>query len=122
MTVYSNSDFWLNSPSLILIKLGVLLMMLALSYVWNLNLSPQRWSMVRQFGTTSLLVYWVHVELVYGKAFWYFKESLSVPEACVMSVFIIFLMLGLSLLRTNFGAVKVCFGLSDTLTERVPGN
>jgi uncharacterized membrane protein len=122
MTVYSNSDFWLNSPSLILIKLGVLLMMLALSYVWNLNLSPQRWSMVRQFGTTSLLVYWVHVELVYGKAFWYFKESLSVPEACVMSVFIIFLMLGLSLLRTNFGAVKVWFGLSDTLTERVPGN
>ena len=31
LSIYQNSDFWLNGPALILIKLGVVLMMLAFS-------------------------------------------------------------------------------------------
>jgi uncharacterized membrane protein len=122
MSVYQNSDFWLNSPSLILIKLGVLLMMLAFSFVWNLNLSPQRFSIVRQFGTTSLLVYWVHVELVYGKAFWYFKENLNLTQTCLMAVFIVLLMLALSLARTNWATVKFWFRAPAPLPERISGD
>ncbi len=122
MTIYPNSDFWLNSPSLILIKLGVLLIMLAFSWLWNLNLSPQRWSLVRQFGTTSLLVYWVHVELVYGRTLWFFKEKLNVTQTSLMAVLIILLMLGLSLLRTNWGIVKSWFGPPGHLPERVSGD
>ena len=38
------------------------------------------WSWVRQFGTTSLLVYWVHIELVYGRWLWFLKNSLTVPQ------------------------------------------
>ena len=35
---------------------------------------------MRQFGTTSLLVYWVHIELVYGRWLYFWKDSLSVPR------------------------------------------
>ena len=110
LTIYSTSDFWLNGPALIMIKLGVILMLMAFSYVWNLQFAAERFSWVRQFGATSLLVYWVHIELVYGKTLWFFKESLTIPRTALMAVLVIGLMLGLSLLRTNWPAVKTFFG------------
>ena len=38
---------------------------------------PPRFSVMRVFGQTSLLVYWVHVELVYGLLFKRFANRLS---------------------------------------------
>ena len=38
---------------------------------------PPRFSVMRVFGQTSLLVYWVHVELVYGLLFKRFADRLS---------------------------------------------
>lgn len=113
LSIYPNADFWLNSPGLIFIKLGVVLILMAFSWAWNLGLDPAKWSLVRQFGTTSLLVYWVHVELVYGKTFWYFKERLTTGPTVAMAIFIIVLMLGLSLLRTNWTDVKARFSARD---------
>jgi uncharacterized membrane protein len=109
LTVYANSDFWLNSPALIMIKLGVVLMLLAFSYVWTLQVSPERWNWVRQFGMTSLLVYWVHIELVYGRALAYFKENLNLPETLFMALIMILAMLGLSVVRTYPAATKAFF-------------
>ena len=110
VSIYPNSDFWLNSPALIFIKLGAVLMLVAFSYVWNLQITVQDWSWVRQFGLTSLLVYWVHIELVYGRWLGYFKENLTEAQTALMAVCVIILMLGLSLMRTNWAAVKTWFG------------
>lgn len=99
-------DFWRESPALIFIKLGVLLMLLAFSYAWNLGLREGQWSLVRQFGVTSLLVYWVHVELVYGRWFWFFKENLTVAQTVAAAIAVTLLMLGVSLLRTNWVPVR----------------
>lgn len=106
LTVYPHADFWLNSPALILIKLGVLLILMALAWAWNLGLEPARWSLVRQFGATSLLVYWVHIELVYGRSLWFLKENLTPGPVFAMSVAVILLMLLLSLLRTNWNVLR----------------
>ena len=62
--------------------------------------------MVRQFGVTSLLVYWVHVELVYGRWFWFFKENLTIPQTVSAAIAVTFVMLGISLLRTNWSTVR----------------
>jgi uncharacterized membrane protein len=105
-SVYPSVDFWRDSPALIFIKLGVLLMLLAFAYLWNLGIRDGQWSLVRQFGVTSLLVYWVHVELVYGRWFWFFKENLTLAQTVSAAVVVTFLMLGLSLLRTNWAAAK----------------
>ena len=72
-TVYAKSDFWLNSPAQVLTKVGVILLMLALAFLWTRYGAKDGWSWVRQFGTTSLLVYWVHIELVYGRWLWFLK-------------------------------------------------
>jgi len=105
-SIYPHVEFWRDSPALIFIKLGVLLMLLAFAYVWNLGQREGQWSLVRQFGVTSLLVYWVHVELVYGRWFWFFKENLTLAQTVSACIAVTFLMLGLSLLRTNWTAVK----------------
>ena len=101
-SLYSSSDFWTNSPMLILIKLGVILLILTAAYLWTMYGAGQGWSWVRQFGTTSLLVYWVHTELVYGRWLWFWKESLNSVQAALAAAGVILLMLALSVIRTNY--------------------
>jgi hypothetical protein len=49
------------------------------------------------------------VELVYGRWFWFFKENLTIPQTVSAVIVVMFLMLGISLLRTNRFAVWAWF-------------
>lgn len=100
-SLYPKSEFWLNSPALIFIKLGIVLVLLAFAYLWTRHGAGEGWSWVRQFGMTSLLVYWVHIELVYGRWLWFWKESLDVGQTTAAAAGIILLMLLLSSARTH---------------------
>ncbi len=100
--LYAKSEFWLDGPALVFIKLGVLLIAVPFCYVWMMQPMAQRWSWVRQLGTTSLLVYWVHIELVYGHWLGWMKENLNVPQTIVAAGGIILLMIGLSYARTTW--------------------
>jgi uncharacterized membrane protein len=101
-SVYPKSEFWLNSPSLVAIKLGVLLMIVAMAFLWHEYGLRGKWSIARQMGTTSLVVYWTHIELVYGRTAALLKESLNVAQCVVAAAILIAVMLGLSLLRTHW--------------------
>jgi len=63
---------------------------------------PPRFSMMRVFGQTSLLVYWVHVELVYGLALKHFANRLSMAWTTVAFVLMTAAMLGLAVLRLKY--------------------
>ncbi len=108
-SIYQKSDFWLDSPGLIVIKLGAVILILAFAFVWSEFAVGSAWSWVRQLGTTSLLVYWVHIELVYGRWFGSWKESMNNIECAFAAVGVIALMLGLSVLRTNWPGVRAAF-------------
>jgi uncharacterized membrane protein len=108
-SIYSKSDFWLNSPALIFIKTGVVLCALAIAYAWVHSTSLEKWSIFRQLGTTSLLVYWVHIELVYGRWFGIWKEALSVPQVLTFTAVLIAAMTGLSILQTRWPSVIAYF-------------
>lgn len=104
-SVYPNTDFWLDSPCLIFMKLGVILMVLPFAYLWTRQWDAQAsapgWSWLRQFGVTSLLVYWVHIELVYGRWFGFLKQTLTVEQTLLAAFCMILLMLALALIRTH---------------------
>jgi fucose 4-O-acetylase-like acetyltransferase len=100
-SLYEKSEFWLNSPALIMIKLGVVLAMLALAWLWVNMAAPQRWSLFRQLGTTSLIVYWVHIELVYGRWFGIWKEAFSVRQVLVFTAILLMLMTVISIGQTR---------------------
>lgn len=102
-SIYSKSDYWLNSPAMTLTKLGVVLILLAVAYLWiHAGIESEKWSLFRQLGTTSLLVYWVHIEIVYGRWFGIWKEGLSVGQVAAFTVALVALMTVLSLLRTRY--------------------
>ena len=101
-SIYPHSDFWLDSPLLILIKLGLMLVLLAFAYLWMTYVVRDRFSIVRQFGLSSLLVYWVHIELMYGRWFWFWKENLTIGQTAVVALGFIVAMLVLSIVRTQW--------------------
>ncbi len=94
-SVYSNADFWLNSPALVACKMGVTLLLGSGAFLWTEYFSAG-WSWVRLLGTTSLAVYWVHVELVYGRWLWFLKERLAVWECVAASAALVLAMVGMS--------------------------
>src|SRR5277367_4305416 len=106
-SLYPKSNFWLDSPGLIIIKLGVVMLVIGFAYLWTALPLAASWSWVRQLGTTSLLVYWVHIELVYGRWFGWLKESLTNVYCGVAAVMVILLMVGLSVLRSRWSTVRV---------------
>ena len=91
----------MNSPAQVLTKVGVLFLMVAFAFLWTRYGAGESWSWVRQFGTTSLLVYWVHIELVYGHASWLLKDNLTVPQTAFAAVLTILLMLAISTMKTH---------------------
>jgi uncharacterized membrane protein len=125
-SIYSKSEFWLNSPAQVLTKQGVTLLLLAAAFVWTRYGSKGGWSWVRQLGITSLLVYWVHIELVYGRWLWFFKNSLTVPQTVMIAVCVILLMVTISTIKTY--RERVAAALAEMgwwftpKPERVPGD
>jgi hypothetical protein len=123
---YAASEYWLNSPLQILTKQGVTLAMLSLAFVWTRYAAGSGWSWVRQFGTTSLLVYWVHIELVYGRELFFLKNHLNEAQTLVSAVCVILLMLGISVVKTRWTEVRAFLAAtgwwSAPKAQRVPGH
>lgn len=101
-SLYPNEDFWVHSPALILIKLGCLYLLTSFAFLWTHYVNPDGWSFVRQLGTTSLLVYWVHTELVYGGWLFFWKNGLTAGQSFILALAVIGAMIGLSVARTGW--------------------
>ena len=99
--IYPVFDFWHTSPEFFMMRVGMLLLLVLFSYAWcRWGLGQVGFSPFIQLGKTSLLVYWVHIELVYGKFSILPHRSQSVAGASRGLLAIFLMMLALSLLRT----------------------
>jgi len=85
---FGNSYFWTTSPAFFFLRTGLMTAVLGTGYFWrgSNSQSPnpnaqsgftsksgaghckfaRGWSPLEQLGRTSLFVYWIHVEMVYG--------------------------------------------------------
>jgi uncharacterized membrane protein len=101
--LYSVYDYWHTSPNFFLMRCGILLIILFCVYAWcRWGLAQMGFSPIIQLGKTSLLVYWVHIEFVYGRFSILPKRQCSVLQASIGLLIIFLAMLLLSLLRTNW--------------------
>ncbi len=102
-TIGPKYDYWWTSPNFVLIKIGVLIVLVWLCFQFDRLVSrvgrwlePVSGAMV-QVGRTSLFIYCVHVDLVYGsKAFPKLWRSCEIGEASRNLVLLTFGMLALS--------------------------
>ena len=96
--LYPRPDFWHTSPAYFAVKAGIVLLVLGASYVFD-RLPGQ--GPIRQLGRTSLLVYWVHLEIIYGDHVLPGARGNLSLEAAIAGVAVLMLvMLGLSYART----------------------
>jgi len=100
--IYSVYDYWHSSPNFFLMRCGILLLLTLAIFAWC------RWGWVTegfspfiQFGKTSLLVYWVHIEFVYGRLSILPKSRSTIALATAGMVVILAAMMGLSIWRTH---------------------
>jgi uncharacterized membrane protein len=102
------SDFWRSAPSFFFIRVGVLVTLIAACYLWEarprLFGDDAGFSPMRQFGVTSLFIYWIHVELAYGGASRAIRGALSLPWAFVAFLLFLAAMLALSIVKSRVAA------------------
>jgi uncharacterized membrane protein len=101
---YADSDFWTSSPTFFLLRCGVLL--LAVAGTWLLTpllvgkgATAGRW--LARLGTSSLFVYWIHVEIVYGMVSDPFHKRFSFNETVLVYGLFVLLVYGLVLLKES---------------------
>ena len=100
---FGEYDYWHTSPNFFLMRCGILLIILAFSYAWcRWGLPGFVFSPLVQLGQTSLLVYWVHIEFVYGRFSILPKGQCSIAKATAGLAVIFAAMLALSVLRSRW--------------------
>src|SRR5437667_3641593 len=99
--LYPVYDYWHTSPNFFMIRVGMLLPLLVFAYAWcRWGLGQRGFSPLIQLGNTSLLVYWVHIEFVYGRFSILPRRSLTIAGASAGLLIIFLAMLASSLART----------------------
>jgi uncharacterized membrane protein len=100
---YAVYDYWHSSPNFFLMRCGLLLFILFVGYIrCRYGYAGRGFSPLIQLGKASLLVYWVHIQFVYGGLSILPRHKCSVAKATLGLVTIFLAMLALSLLRTNW--------------------
>jgi uncharacterized membrane protein len=91
---YARSEFWGSSPAFFLLRTGVITLALAIVYAWNARRTAvARWSPLQQLGRSSLFIYWIHVEMVYGLISLPIHKNLSFGAAgAALAAFSVFML------------------------------
>lgn len=101
--LYAAYDYWHTSPNFFLARVGILMVLAWVAYAWcRWGPGEMGFSPLVQLGQTSLLVYWVHIEFVYGGLSILRKRAQTIPKASLGLLAIFTAMLLLSLVRTRF--------------------
>jgi fucose 4-O-acetylase-like acetyltransferase len=97
---YAVYDYWHTSPNFFLARVGVLMTITWFVYAWcRWGLGERGFSPFVQLGQASLLVYWVHIEFVYGRFSILHKRSQTIPTATLGLIVIFAAMVLLAVAR-----------------------
>jgi uncharacterized membrane protein len=64
--IYDSASFWHDSPTFFFIRLGLVTLLVPWSWVLEQLLPARVVQPLATIGRSSLFVYWIHVEMVYG--------------------------------------------------------
>ncbi len=101
--LYRTHDFWHTSPNFVLVRAGILFVVLFLGYAWcRWGAGERGFSPLIEMGKCSLLVYWVHLEFVYGGPSIVTKHGASIRTATLGLIVIFIAMTLLAAARNRF--------------------
>jgi heparan-alpha-glucosaminide N-acetyltransferase-like protein len=101
--LYGEYDFWHTSPNFFLVRAGIVLIILFCGYAWcRWGAGEWGFSPLIEMGKCSLLVYWVHLEFVYGGLSIVPKRAASIQTATIGFLTIFVSMTVLATVRNRF--------------------
>jgi uncharacterized membrane protein YidH (DUF202 family) len=101
LQLYAVHDFWHTSPNFFLVRTGIVMLILFGSYAWcRWGAGEWGFSPLIEMGKSSLLVYWVHIEFVYGGLSILPKRSVGIGTATI-GLMIIFVAMTLLAVACN---------------------
>jgi len=99
-SLYRVSTFWNSSPTWFAIRTGILMLALALLYaLGQISVRLKGSDPLARLGRSSLFVYWIHVELVYGYTTWPIRGRLPLWGTAIAFAVFSVLMYGAVILR-----------------------
>ena len=102
---YPVSGFWTSSPCYFFLRAALLIAAIGAAYAWESRPGGSAaWSPVRQLGRTSLFIYWIHVEMVYGLISRPLHKALTLPQALLAFAMFAVFMLGCSIAKEKIAA------------------
>jgi uncharacterized membrane protein len=99
---YLSSNFWTTSPCYFFLRAGLMTAAIGAAFWWESRPGgAEKWSPLQQLGRSSLFVYWIHVELIYGLVSRPLHRSLTLAEALVALTLFCALMLLCSVVKDH---------------------
>jgi uncharacterized membrane protein len=114
-SIYVRSEFWTSSPTFFFLRAGILTTLLPAAYLWQ-HLpwpKPNVWSPLEEMGRSSLFVYWIHVEMVYGFFSRPLRRELTVEQSILAYVLFTLFLLALVRLKNRMTEARAIY-LTDS--------
>ena len=90
---YAHSEFWGGSPAYFALCSGIMTLVIPVAYAWERVAVRGRWSPMEQLGRSSLFIYWIHVEMVYGLISLRLHKALTHRQAwAAYAAFVVFML------------------------------
>ena len=101
-TIYPSSSFWHDSPTFFFIRLGLVTLLVPIAWVLEQLLPARVYAPITTFGRSSLFVYWIHVEMVYGVIAEPIKRTLPLSMSLTATALLCLVLYGLVVLKNHY--------------------
>jgi uncharacterized membrane protein len=99
-SIYESASFWHDSPTFFFIRLGLVTLLIPMAWVAEQVFAARLFAPLVSFGRSSLFVYWIHVEMVYGVIAEPLKRSLPLWLSLAATLLLTIALYGLVRLKT----------------------
>ncbi len=97
---FFDSYFWTTSPAFFFMRAGAMTLSVALAFAWESRPGgADTWSPLKQLGRTSLFIYWIHIEMVYGLISMPLHRSLTWIQTWIAYALFVLFMLACSIVK-----------------------
>jgi uncharacterized membrane protein len=99
--LYESASFWNDSPTFFFIRLGLVTLLVPIAWVLEQLLPARAFAPMVTMGRSSLFVYWIHVEMVYGVGAEPIKRALPLGMALAATALLTVALYGVVLLKNQ---------------------
>ena len=81
--LFAQGDWWSTSPAYFLLRTCSNVLLLCACWLVERRVQPASAGLMARLGRHSLIIYWVHIEVVYGRWFWRARGTLDLPHGAL---------------------------------------